>query len=306
MKKIHKITPFMAVLLVALSVYALSMLVLVAWGMQSSLKTITEFNRVDPLWLPDGAPWEWAWKNYGDVISNFRVPVKREVEGMRLPFNIGYMEMAANTLLYAGIGAVISAMVPCLVAYVTAKFGGTFSAVIHTIVVITMAIPIVGAQPSEIQFLRTFNLYDTIWGAWVLKFNFLGMYFLVYYGTFKGMAKDYAEAAYLDGASEFTVMARIMLPLVRNVIMTIFLIRFIEFWNDYQMPLLYMPSRPTLAYGAWWLGTANSSSAAESRDFFEVPYRMTACCIVAIPILILFIIFKEKIIGNVSMGGVKE
>ena len=306
MKRVHKITPFMTVLLIALSIYALSMIVLVAWGMLSSLKTITEFNREDPLWLPNGAPWEWSWKNYADVISNFRVPVKREINGMRVPYNIGYVELLTNTILYAGVGAVLSAMVPCLVAYVTAKFGGKFSSIIHTIVIITMAIPIVGAQPSEIQFLRIFNLYDTIWGAWVLKFNFLGMYFLVYYGTFKGMAKDYAEAAYLDGASELTVMVRIMLPLVRNVIMTVILIRFIEFWNDYQMPLLYMPSRPTLAYGAWWLGTANSSSAAESRDFFEVPYRMTACCTVAVPILVLFAIFKDRIIGNVSMGGVKE
>ena len=296
----------MTVLLVVLAIYALSMVILVAWGIFSSLKTITEFNRKDPLWLPDGAPWAWSWKNYTDVLSNFLVPVKREVDGMRLPFHISYMEMAENTLLYAGVGAIISAMIPCLIAYITSKFPCVVSSIIHTVVIITMAIPIIGSQPSEIQFLRELNLYDTIWGAWALKFNFLGMYFLVYYGTFKGIAKDYAEAAYLDGASEWTVMVRIILPLVRNVIMTVFLIKFIEFWNDYQVPLLYMPSHPTLAYGAWWLGTANSSSAAASRDFFEVPYRMTACCIVAIPILIFFIIFKEKIIGNVSMGGVKE
>ena len=110
----------------------------------------------------------------------------------------------------------------------------------------------------------------------------------------------------MDGASELTVMVRIMIPLVRNVIMTVMLIRLIEFWNDYQMPLLYMPSRPTLAYGAWWLGTANSSTTGSTDEFFEVPYRMTACSIVVVPILILFILFKEKIIGNVSMGGVKE
>ena len=306
MRKTGKITPFMTVLFIILVIYALSMIVLVAWGIISSLKTVTEFNRKDPLWLPDGAPWDWAWSNYLEVLANFKVPVKREVDGMRLPFTIPYAEMLLNTLLYAGVGAVTSAMVPCLVAYVTAKFGGKFSAIIHTVVIITMAIPIVGSQPSEIQFLRTFKIYDTIFGAWVLKFNFLGMYFLVFYGTFKGMAKDYAEAAYLDGASEWTVMVRIMIPLVRNVIMTVILIKFIEFWNDYQMPLLYMPSRPTLAYGAWWLGTANSSSTDVSRDFFEVPYRMTSCCIVAVPILVLFAIFKDKIIGNVSMGGVKE
>ena len=302
MKNIRKkFTPFSAVLFAVLTIYALSMILLVAWGILSSLKSINEFNREDALWLPNGAPWKWEWNNYAHVIQNFLLPVKREIDGVRTPYNVGFFEQLANTLLYAGVGSIISAMVPCLVAYVTAKFGGSFSKVIHTIVVITMAIPIVGAQPSEIQFLRTMQLYDTIWGAWVLKFNFLGMYFLVYYGTFKGMARDYAEAAYLDGASEWTVMVRIMLPLVKNVILTVILIRFIEFWNDYQVPLLYMPSRPTLAYGAWWLG-----SVSTSRDWAEVPYRMTSCCLVAVPILILFIIFKEKIVGNISMGGVKE
>lgn len=81
---------------------------------------------------------------------------------------------------------------------------------------------------------------------------------------------------------------------------TIFLIYFIEFWNDYQMALLYMPTHPTLAYGVYYM--------KENRDpeMSREPLRLASCVIMALPILIVFIALRDKIMGNVSEGGVKE
>ena len=162
-----------------------------------------------------------------------------------------------------------------------------------------MMIPIVGSYPSEINMLQKLGLYNTLVGAWIQKANFLGMYYLVFYAAFKGLAKDYSEAAEMDGASEFTVMTRIMLPLVRNAYFTVFLVKFVEFWNDYQIPLLYLPSRPTLSYGLYYVSnyTANMIST--------VPMRMAGCIIILIPILVLFIAFNDKLMGNITLGGVK-
>ena len=94
-------------------------------------------------------------------------------------------------------------------------------------------------------------------------------------------------------------MARIMLPLVRNTFFTVFLIKFVELWNDYQVPLLYLPSRPTLSFGLYFVSNYTGNTIS------TVPLRMAGCIIILLPILALFIAFKEKLMGNITMGGVK-
>jgi ABC-type glycerol-3-phosphate transport system permease component len=91
-----------------------------------------------------------------------------------------------------------------------------------------------------------------------------------------------------------------MLPLVANVFSTIMLINFIGLWNDYQTPLLFLPSHPTLAYGIYEL----SNSYLQGLN--NVPMRMAGCIVMVLPILALFLAFKNKLMNNVSMGGIKE
>ena len=110
-----------------------------------------------------------------------------------------------------------------------------------------MIIPTVGNLPSELQMVVSLNLYNKIYGLWLLKANFLGMYFLMFYGVFKAFPASFTEAAKIDGANNWTIMIKIAFPLVFNVMSTVLLINFINFWNDYQTPLLYMPAYPTVA-----------------------------------------------------------
>ena len=168
------------------------------------------------------------------------------------------------------------------------------------IVLITMIMPIVGSLPSEIHVLHSLGLYDRIIGIWIQRFSFLGFYFLVFYAVFKTVPHEFAEAAYVDGCSEWRVMISVMLPLARNTFFLVMLIRGIEFWNDYQAPMLYTPSWPTLALGVFGLTQTNLN------EMNNVPMRMAGCFILVVPILILFIAFHNKLIGNLSMGGIKE
>ena len=190
---------------------------------------------------------------------------------------------------------------PCLVSYACVKFDGYFySKILNYIVIVTMILPIVGAYPSMIQVLNTLGLFDTILGIWLQKFNFLGIYFLTFSAAYKGIPKEFSEAAYIDGASEWQTLLSIILPLVRNMFFTVFLIHFVEMWNDYQVSLLYTPSYPTLARGVYEISRKTAGELA------TVPVRMMACMILVIPILVLFIAFHNRLMGNVSMGGVKE
>ena len=132
------------------------------------------------------------------------------------------------------------------------------------------------------------------------KMSFTGTYFLVYFAMVKGVDKSFSEAAYIDGAGEFTVLFIIYFPLLINTYFTVVLLLFVGFWNDYNTPMLYIPSYPTLSYSVKWLQTN-----ADPARFANTNLKMCVALIVVIPILTLFIIFRDKLTGNLTVGGVK-
>ena len=81
------------------------------------------------------------------------------------------------------------------------------------------------------------------------------------------------------------------------------LLYFVGFWNDYNAPLLYFPSYPTLAYGLYYI---TSGPGAYETAISIPPMRLAASMILFVPIVIVFVIFRDRIIGNVTIGGVKE
>ena len=287
---------FVIVIGTILTVYALTFVVLFLWGFTTSLKNDIQYY-FNPVGLPDGMPWEWEWSNYPAVFENFYLILVDE-KGNKLKYTIEYQLM--NTLLYAIVGAFIKAIVPCLVAYVAQKWDNMFSKLLYTTVIVTMIIPIIGSNASMLVLMKGLQLYDSFIGVYIMQASYTGFYFLVYYGVFKGMAKEYSEAATIDGANEYRVLFSIMFPLVKATFSTVFLIMFIELWNDYQTPLLWLPMHPTIAYGVF------DMSRNTSNDLSSDPMRMACCMIMVLPILILFIAFRNKIMGNLTMGGVKE
>lgn len=154
--------------------------------------------------------------------------------------------------------------------------------------------------PSELQMLRYLNLYDKIVGTWLMKANFLGMYYLVFYETFRNFAKDYSEAASIDGASQLRILLNIMIPMVSNVIVTVALINFVAFWNDYQTPYVYIPNHPTLAYGLFMF------SGYSHPEISGPTYKLAGSMMVFVPVFIVFLCFQKRLMGNISMGGIKE
>lgn len=284
-------SPLYIVLFIMMLIYVIFLAYLMFWGIITSLKDVGEFN--DNIL---GLPKELTFNNFFTIFSNFYVRVN--VNGVLVPKFVE--DMIINTLLYAVGGAFIQTFVPCIVAYAVTRFDFKFNAVIKGIVIITMILPIIGSAPAEIELLRNLKLYDSIIGNWIQKFHFLGMYFLVFTAAFEVIPKDFAEAAYMDGASEFKLLTRVMFPMVSTVFTTILLINFIGLWNDYQTPMLYLPSHPTLAYGVFDL------SRTTINELNNVPARMAGCVILLVPILIIFISFRKKIMGNITLGGVKE
>lgn len=291
MQKSQRISLYKIILFVLLALYTISLFVPMLWGLMTSLK-----SEDDAFYNILSLPEKWEFGNYAYVIKNFVVSV---TSGAGKLFTIGLLPMLFNTFMYSIIGAVISTFVPFMTAYLCAKFSNPTSKAVYVIVIVTMILPIVGSYPSQIRLLHSIGLYDTFAGDFLMKASFRGMYFLVFYSVFKNLDKGYAEAAYLDGASEMRVMVNIYFPLAVKMFFTVALLHFIAYWNDYQTPLLFLPGHPTLAYGVY------KKSMSGVGSFSTVPFRLAAAFLMIIPILAIFVAFRNRIMGNVSMGGIK-
>lgn len=262
------------------------------WGFITSVKSPAEFRK-NVIWLPK----TWKFSNFVYIFKNFRCQVYDEFGNL---YAVGVVEQAIYSIIYAVGGAFIGALVPCLVAYVTSKFPCWMSAVISTIVIATMSLTVVGSYPSTLWLLKRIGLYDSLVGILIMKASFLGMNYLLFFSAFKGVNKTYFEAAMLDGCSEFKQMVHIGIPLVTTMFSSIFLLQFIALWNDYQTPLLYAPTYPTLAYGIY------SMSVSGYIGLTAPPMRIGSSVYLIVPMLIIFLLLKDKLMRNVSVGGVKE
>ena len=109
----------------------------------------------------------------------------------------------------------------------------------------------------------------------------------------------YSEAAKIDGASQFRVMVQVVLPLCIGTIMTVFLLNFITYWNDYQIPMVYLPSHPVAAFGMYEFQNVMTSELANT------PTRLSGIFIMAAPIVVVFALLNKRLMVNLSVGGIK-
>lgn len=291
MKIKNKFSAFYCVLLIFLVLYVASFVFLFGWGVLTTFKEQYGAHgyRVNKIGLPN----PWVFTNYKDAFLNLTVEINSLAYRM--------WEMYFNAILYSVGSALCNTLVSCLVAYLIARYNYVFSKCIYVFVVVTISLPIVGSTPSAIQIAKMFGVYDNMIGMWIMSANFLsGVYFLIFYETFKGVPNGFKEAAEIDGASQFRIMVSIIFPLVKNIFFTIFLIKMIGYWNDYQSPLLYMPHSPTIAYGLFVFFFQSNNV------YSTIPMKITGAILVATPIIVVFIIFQKRIMGNLTAGGLKE
>ena len=108
-------------------------------------------------------------------------------------------------------------------------------------------------------------------------------------GYFRSLAKDFEEAAYVDGASYFTTMVKIIFPMAKPSIVTVILFSFLSFWNEYiiSMTLLTKPELKTLPVGLMNLMAAQKSAVQYGQMY-------AGLVIVMLPTLILLYLCTEE------------
>ncbi len=287
-KMSRKMDAFEIVLYVIVTIYCLSMIYVLLFGLINSLKDATDYEWNNPFGLPS-KEFGWHFDNYAKVLTEFKV--------FTLGGNEVYlMQMFFNSLFYAVFMSLFCMATQIITAYAIAKYDFRFKSVLYGVAVVVMLLPIIGSLASEVQMAEVFNFRNNLIGVCIMKCKYPGLYFLVFYATFKGLSWTYAEAAQIDGAGHFKIFIEIMLPLIRSTVFAVFILLFIEYWNDYYTPMVFLPESPTMSYGLFLFQTDNKAST---------PVQLASCLMACLPILVVFVAFKDKIMSNVTMGGIK-
>lgn len=288
-----RINVFLAILLIILALYSLSLIFLLGWGLLKSLQ-----DKVD--YIMQGAsassfPKSFTLSNYVSAFKELKLKLGVEFGGRPVYFG----EMLFNSLVYSISCAVVSTLSPCIMGYLTVRIRTNFNKLINGIFYFCLLVPVFGAMPSMIQMMTSLRLINTWVGAIVMKMGFTGTYFLIFQASFRSLSGEYAEAAKIDGANRYQIMFGIEFQLVKTIIMISFVLDFIGFWNDYQTPMIYMPNHPTAAYGLWRM----NSRASSYTDY--VIFKVAGFMILIFPTFVLFMFFKDAMIGNLTIGGLK-
>ena len=283
-------SPLTIVMAVILGMYCLILAIWLVWALLTSLKNPNDF-----LGNKYGLPNPWYFDNFAYVIYEYKV--EKLIDGVSTVISTG--DMILNSVLYSVGSAFVATLVPCITAYLCARYKYKFSKIIYSTVLVCMVIPIVGSQASELQIVIKMGIYDHMFGMWILKSGFLGLYFLVFHEVFLSIPNAYGEAAEIDGASDFCIMTKMSLPLAKNTFFTVLLIMFVTYWNDFQTPMLYLPTHPTISEALYWI------KSSSFNYFAKMPVKMAAPMMFLIPVLVIFLCFHKRLLGNLTVGGVK-
>lgn len=279
-------------LYVILFIYAVTLILALLWGLSCSFKDIGDY-----ILHPFGFPDPFVAKNYYYALEGLYVPMMLDGSSVLIYIE----ELTFNSLVYSLIGALLQTMSVCFVAYAVAKIPNKFGSFLYWLAIILMVVPMGSSDlASTLRLYRTLNIYDNFIGIFVTKIGFLGFNFILFHTAFSSISNDYIHAAEIDGAGRYTILFRIMLPMVFNIISIVYLLSFVGLWNDWTTSYLFLPSRPTLSYALYLL-------QFRSGTMYSIePVRLAACMIVCIPCFILFFLFRKQMMNSsLAIGGLK-
>ena len=261
---------------VVLILGAATMLIPFLWMISTSLMTNAEVYSFPPKILPD----TFLWENYREALT-------------MLPFGRFFL----NTIVITG-ASVIGQMITCSMAahaFARLQFRGRDK--LFALYLSTMMIPAIVTLIPSFLIISAFGWSNSYWALFTPTLTSVWGIFLLRQ-FFLSIPRDYEDAARLDGASEWTIFFRIILPLSKPALATLSIFAFMASWKDFLWPLIVtntMEMRPVE------VGIAMFSSLYSTNW----PYQMAAAVIVMLPIVVVFFLAQRYFIEGISLSGLK-
>ncbi len=218
------------------------------------------------------------------------------------------------TLLVTVIGTAISLLIGPMLAYPLSRKDYKKGKIITFLVFFTMLFN-GGVVPSFIMWTQTFDVQNTIWALIFPTLLFNGFYIILYKNNFaSNIHPALIEAAKIDGAGEWYIYFKIILPLSLPILATIGLMVGLGYWNDWQNGLYYINDRNLYSLQQLLKSIIDNiknlqSFSQGSVGLSELPgvsIRMAMAVIGVVPVMVLYPFFQKAFVAGISLGGVKE
>ncbi|MGV9272071.1 carbohydrate ABC transporter permease [Streptomyces griseosporeus] len=231
----------------------------------------------------DLIPHTWEWDNYRKV---FDTP--------------GFLTWWRNTLLYAGLGTVLTVVSSVPVAYALAKFRFRGRNLALMLVISMMMLPPqVVVIPMYLFWARQLDLSGTLWPLIVPMA--LGDAFSIFLlrQFLTTIPDEYVDAAKVDGCGDVRTLLKVVLPMAKPGIAAVALFQFFYAWNDYFGPQIYASENP----GAWTLSYGLESFKGAHHTDWNL--TMAATVLVMAPVILVFFFAQKAFVEGVTLTGVK-
>lgn len=251
------------------------------WLVITSLKLKNQIFTDPLIWIPDPIMWE----NYPRALTSPGFP---------------YLTLLGNTLFYAAMSTLGTVISSVIVAYPFARMTFRGRDTLFGITLATMMLPgIVTLIPTYVMF-RWFGWIGTyaplivpLWFGTAFNIFLLRQFIMT-------IPMDLTDAAYVDGAGDFTILWQIIVPLIKPAIIVVAVFQFLWSWNDFFGPLIYLDEtlEAPLVLGLYTFQGRFGPSV-------EWNLMMAAGMAVCAPILILFFVAQRYFIEGVTLTGLK-
>ena len=204
-----------------------------------------------------------------------------------------------NTVIFTVVTTVLMLMVTVLAAFAFSRMNFKGKDMVFTLFLALMMIP------SELVVITNYVTITQL----ELRNNFLGLIlpsvtsvFYIYplKENFSQIPDELYYAAKVDGTSDFRYLCRVLIPICRPTIITITILKVIECWNSYVWPRLVTDDPD------YYL-VSNGIQFIRENGFGRenIPAMMAAVVVISLPLIVLFLIFRKKIMAGVARGGIK-
>ena len=250
------------------------------WMLVTALKSDRELANFPPtLW-----PHETVWQNFDQATRTF-------------PF-LSYLE---NTIFYASLTVLGSVLSNFVIAYGFSRIKWTGRDLLFYPVIASIFI-FIQFPVNPITMVPMFSFFAKLG----LVNSFLPLILPTFFGNpffifllrqfMLQIPGDISEAARIDGANEFQIMYRIILPLARPALVVVGLLAGVNAWNDFLGPLIYLQNDKlyTLSLGLTFFKTMHG---------IQFNLLMAASCLVVLPVIVVFLFFQRFFIEGISLGA---
>ncbi|MBB2944212.1 multiple sugar transport system permease protein [Actinoplanes lutulentus] len=253
----------------------------VLWVLIASSKSAGELFSTFTL-----APSTHLWDNIVDL-NNYR-------DGL-------YWRWMANTALYAGVGAAVSTLISAMAGFALAKFEFRGKSFVFNVILAGVLVPGVILAIPQYLLLAKVGMTNTYWA--VLLPSFISPYGIYLARIFAAAAvpTEILEASRIDGAGDWRTFARVVLPMMRTGLVTVFLFQFVAVWNNFMLPYIMLGDDKLYPITVGLNGLLNQG-ANQPAMYTSV---VTGALLSIIPLIALFLALQRYWQVDLAAGGVK-